>query len=314
MKANFRNKRLSPSRFVYGDVPDPEPGRGELLIEVKAASINPVDYKLMNMDTRFLSRTRLPRIVGSDFAGIVRKAADGNGSFRVGDRVYGTTPIVFGKPGSLAEFLVTDAGNARLMPDNLTFEEAAALPVAALTALNGLRRCGIVPGMQLLVNGATGGVGHFAVQIARAKGAIVTASCSPANQSLARQLGANHLIGYHREALSSVQGSFDAVLDAWGHLPLGVALRLLRKGGTYASTMILAAPTGVTAPLRFFTGRNITSSNARKRPEDYGEIERLLLDGQLKPVIENRFPLSSANEAFTLAMKGRPRGKVVVWM
>ena len=169
MKAFYKSSFKKSEASIYGDLPDPVAGKDQMLIEVKAVSINPVDYKLNNADTRFLPGAKLPKIVGSDFAGIVRKPAEGQGGFKAGDRVYGAVPIFFGKPGSLSELLVTESKNARHIPDGMSFQEAASLPVAALTALNGLRRCRITAGSNFLINGATGGVGHFAVQIAKAK-------------------------------------------------------------------------------------------------------------------------------------------------
>jgi NADPH:quinone reductase-like Zn-dependent oxidoreductase len=163
MKAYFKSSFKKSETGIYGDLPDPVAEANQLLIEVKAVSINPVDYKLNNADTRFLPGAKLPKIVGSDFAGVVKKPVNGDSKFKAGDRVYGAVSIFTGKPGSLAELLVTESKNIRHIPDGMSFQEAASLPVAALTALNGLRRCGVTAGSNLLINGATGGVGHFAV-------------------------------------------------------------------------------------------------------------------------------------------------------
>ncbi len=297
---------------MYGDLPDPVADTNQMLIEVKAVSINPVDYKLNHADTRFIPGAKLPKIVGSDFAGIVRKPAEGDSTFKAGDRVYGAVPIFFGKPGSLAELLVSESKNARHIPDGMSFQEAASLPVAALTALNGLRRCGINAGSNLLINGATGGVGHFAVQIAKAKGAVVTATCSEVNSELAMQLGADQITGYRREDLAKIPGEFDAIVDAWGHMKFKDFSRLLKKDGTYVSPLILLAPAFLTNIIWLFSRKKITSMNMRKRAEDYEEIEKLFSEKKLKPVIENTFTLDKASEAFEFAEKGRPRGKVII--
>jgi len=140
MKAYYKLSFKKSGSGIYGDLPDPVAGRKQVLIEVKAVSINPVDYKLNNIDTRFIPGAKLPKIVGSDFAGIIRTPSEGESKFKAGDRVYGAVSIFFGKPGSLAELLVTAPENLRHIPDGMSFEEAASLPVAALTALNGLRR------------------------------------------------------------------------------------------------------------------------------------------------------------------------------
>jgi len=312
MKAYYKSSFKKSAKGIYGELPDPVPNQKQMLIEVKAVSINPVDYKLNNADTRFLPGAKLPKIVGSDFAGIVRKPAEGDDKFKAGDRVYGAVPIFLGKPGALAELLVTESKNARLIPSDISFEQAASLPVAALTALNGLRRCGIKSGTNLLINGATGGVGHFAIQIAKAKGAIVTASCSEANRELAIQLGADEVTGYRREDMAAYSDLYDAIFDAWGQMKLKDIFRLLKKGGSYASPLILFAPACLTNTVQFFTRKKITSSNMRKRPEDYEEIERLFREKKLKPVIEKIFPPEKASEAFLFAEKGKPRGKVII--
>jgi NADPH:quinone reductase-like Zn-dependent oxidoreductase len=312
MKAFYKLSFKKTDNSVYGELPDPVAEANQMLIEVKAVSINPVDYKLNNANTGFMPGAKLPKIVGTDFAGIVRKPAEGDSTFKAGDRVYGATPIFLGKPGSLAELLVTEAKNARHIPEGMSFQEAASLPVAALTALNGLRRCGVKEGSKLLINGATGGVGHFAVQIARAKGAIVTASCSERNRTLAIELGAQTTIGYQEKELAGVSEKYDAILDAWGQMKYKDIFRLLNKGGTYASPLILLAPEFLTHIVRLFSGKKITSSNMRKRPEDYEEIEKLFSEKKLKTVIENTFPLEKASAAFEFAEKGKPRGKVVI--
>jgi NADPH:quinone reductase-like Zn-dependent oxidoreductase len=312
MKAFYKLSFKKSATGIYGDLPDPVADKNQVLIEVKAVSINPVDYKLNNANTSFLPGAKLPKIVGSDFAGIVRKPAENDNKFKAGDRVYGAVPIFLGKPGSLAELLVTDSNNARHIPDGMSFKEAASLPVAALTALNGLRRCGVTAGSNLLINGATGGVGHFAIQIARAKGVVITASCSEVNSELALQLGADKIIGYSTADLAMISDEYDAILDAWGQMKFRDIFRLLKKNGTYASPLILMAPAFLTKIVWLFSRKKITSSNMRKRAEDYEEIERLFNEKKLKPVIENTFPLEKASEAFAFAEKGRPRGKVII--
>lgn len=312
MKAFYKLSFKKSETGIYGDLPDPVAGRNQLLIEVKAVSINPVDYKINNADTRLMPGAKLPKIVGSDFAGIVRTPAEGESKFKAGDRVYGAVPIFFGKPGSLAELLVTGPENARHIPDGMSFGEAASLPVAALTALNGLRRCRITAGSKLLINGATGGVGHFAVQLAKAKGAVITATCSDSNSALALQLGADTVTGYRKEDLANTADAYDAILDAWGQMKFKDIFRLLKKDGTYASPLLLIAPALLTNIVWLFSRKYITSMNMRKRAEDYDEIEKLFSEKKLKPVIENVFTLEKAAEAFAFAEKGKPRGKVII--
>jgi NADPH:quinone reductase-like Zn-dependent oxidoreductase len=312
MKAYYKSSFNKSVSSIYGEVPDAVAGVKEMLIEVKAVSINPVDYKLNNADTRFLPGSKLPKIVGSDFAGLVKEPAIGDSRFKAGDRVYGAVSIFMGKPGALAELVAADPKRVRHLPGGMSFEQAASLPVAALTALNGLRRCGVTKGTRLLINGATGGVGHFAVQIARAKGAVITATCSESNNELAKQLGADNISGYKKEDLAVKSNEYDAILDAYGKMKLADIFRLLKKDGAYASPLILAAPAFLTFIVKLFTLKKITSSNMRALPEDFEEIESLFLEKKLIPVIENVFTLANAAEAFKMAEKGKPRGKVVV--
>jgi NADPH:quinone reductase-like Zn-dependent oxidoreductase len=312
MKAIYQTSYKKPESCIYGDLPDPVAGNGQLLISVKAVSINPVDYKIKNGDLRLLIKSNFPKVVGSDYAGIVIEVGQEVTDFKPGDRVYGAVPLFFGKQGALSELLSIDSKNARQIPVEMSFEEAAALPVASLTALNGLRKCGIKNGDSVLVNGATGGVGHFALQISKSKGATVTATCSDSNSILAMELGAGQTVSYKKPLTASKEGGFDAILDAYGKMTYPEIIRLLKNGGTYASPLFMPPSVIPAFFVRVLTGRKLTSSNMRKLTEDYAEIERLFREKKLKPIIENRYPLHRASEAFEKAEYGKPRGKVVV--
>lgn len=312
MKAYYSTAYGGPEVSQYGDFPDPSAGNGQLLVEVKAVSINPVDYKVKRGIAKFMSGSKFPRIFGSDFAGVVKSTGNGVTQFKPGERVYGATPVIWGKPGALAQLLAVDQKFARAIPQQISFEEAASLPIAALTALNGLRRCRVTEGKAVLINGGTGGVGHFAIQIAKAKGAIVTATCSQGNAELARNLGADETIGYSKEELAKSEKKFNAILDAYGRMDLEDVCRFLKRGGIYATTQI--------KPFLFFSSllvqlvyaKKLTSSNMRSRPEDMEEMERLIIDKKLYPVIENYFTLDHSAEAFELAEHGKPRGKIII--
>jgi NADPH:quinone reductase-like Zn-dependent oxidoreductase len=312
MKAYFSTAYGGPEVSKYGDFPDPAAGKGQIHVEVKAVSINPVDFKVKRGIAKLMSGSKFPRIFGSDFAGSVIAAGSGATKFNQGDRVYGATPVIWGKQGALAQLLAIDQKFARAIPGQISFEEAASLPIAALTALNGLRRCGVSAGKEVLINGGTGGVGHFAIQIARAKGAVVTATCRQENAGLAKKLGADNTMGYSREEFAGSGKKFDAILDAYGKMNFEDICRLLKRGGIYATTQI--------KPLLFFSslftrlvyGKRLTSSNMRSRPEDMDEMERLFLDKKLYPVIENYFTLDQSEKAFDLAEHGGFRGKIIV--
>ncbi len=312
MKASYLVSYGQTGSLQYGDLPEPELKKDGLLIEVKAVSVNPVDWKIRQGVLKLLLGSKFPMIIGSDFAGIVKEVAPGIDDFKAGDRVYGAISAFSRMPGALAEIAHVHRKDLRLMPEWLSFEEAASLPIAALTATNGLRRCGVKEGTKLLINGATGGVGHFGVQAARAAGAYVTATCSAANSDLARELGADEVFGYSGENMISDGTQFDAILDAWGMMPDKEIQRLLKPEGMYASPLYMPWTAFRASWVRIRFGRKMTSSNMRKKPEDYDELETLIEHKKLKPVIEQTFPLEKASEAFDKAEFGKPRGKVII--
>ena len=297
---------------MYGDLPDPSSGAGQVLVEVKAVSINPVDWKIKQGVARLVTGCRFPRIFGADFAGIVRETGEGVTALKPGDRVYGSRSAVFNRHGALAQLRAVGQVHVRPLPEKMSFEEAASLPVAALTALNGLRKCGVGKGTHVLINGGTGGVGHFAVQIARAREAIVTVTCSEANRDLAISLGADEVMGYGREELTTCNNRFDAIMDAYGKMDLRLVRKLLKHGGTYASTLFIPPPYLSIILTRLINGRRLTSANMRRHPEDWQVLEELYAEGRLRPLIENIFPLERAADAFDLAVNGKPRGKIIV--
>jgi NADPH:quinone reductase-like Zn-dependent oxidoreductase len=312
MKAFYATRFGGPDVMRYGDLPDPAPRRGEVRIAVHASSINPVDYKLRGGAVRLPGQS-FPRPFGTDFAGVVDAVGEGAGSVQAGDRVYGGVVTMFGRNGAHAEMVTAPIGRLRRIPEGLGFVEAAALPVAALTALNALRLGGARAGKRVLVTGATGGVGHFAVQMARARGAEVTAVCGAAHADRARALGAQRVIDYRAQDFTALPDKWDLVLDAHGGAGWSRASSVLAPGGAYASTL----PTSPALLLRGLLsaylpiGRGYVA-NLRALPEDYADLERLLSAGQVKPIVEHVFPLAEAAKAFALAEAGGFVGKVVL--
>ncbi len=312
MKAAYLVSYGQSDSLQYGELPGPVLKKGGLLIEVKAVSVNPVDWKTRKGLLKLLLGSNFPMIIGSDFSGIVKEVGPGVDHFKTGDRVYGVIPAFSKMPGALSEIAQVRQKDARRMPEWLSFEEAASLPIAALTATNGLRRCAVKEGTKLLVNGATGGVGHFGVQAAKAAGALVTATCSASNFELARKLGADEVYSYSGENTIPPGTQFDAILDAWGMMERKKIPQHLKPGGTYASPLLIPWTKIQALIARIRYGRKFTSANMRKKPEDYDELEALMEQQQVKPVIENVFPLEKASEAFDKAEFGKPRGKVII--
>ena len=312
MKASYLVSYGQPGSLEYGELPEPVLQKNCLLIQVKAVSVNPVDWKIRQGILKLIQGSKFPMIIGSDFAGIVKEVAPGITDFKTGDRVYGAISAFSRRPGALAEIASVRPDEARLMPEGLSFEEAASLPIAALTALNGLRRCEVQKGTSVLVNGATGGVGHFGVQAAKAMGAYVTATCSEGNRVLARELGADEVFGYSGDNTIEEGTRFDAILDAWGMMSNRDIHRLLKPDGIYASTLFMPWTVFRAFWVRIRFGRKMTSSNMRKRTGDYDELEALIEHKKLKPVIESQFPVENSSEAFDKAEFGKPRGKVII--
>lgn len=312
MKAFYATAYGGPEVMRYGDLPDPAPRRGEVRVAVHAASVNPVDWKLRGGIARRIPGQAMPRPFGTDLAGVVDAVGEGGGPFAVGDRVYGVVVTMFGRPGSHAELVCAPAARLRRLPAGLSFEAAAALPVAALTAQNALRLAGARAGGRVLVNGATGGVGHFAVQLARAHGATVTAVCSAANAERARAFGAAEVIDYRTRDFTTGADRWDLILDAHASLGWARAARALAPGGAYAATMPSPALwvrdllSGVLP-----VGRGYVA-NLRDRPEDYDGLERLVLGGQVTPRLAAVLPLAEADRAFALLEGGGVAGKIVL--
>ena len=312
MRALYIKSYGGPEVMQIGELPDPRPRRREVVVAIRASSINPVDWKVRSGELKFITGKTFPKTLGSDFAGVVERVGAGVADLSAGNRVYGVTPLMLRKPGAQAERLAVAANRLRRMPDDLPFEIAAALPVGGLTALNGLRQCGDLQGKTVLINGATGGVGHFAVQIAKTRGATVTAVCSERNAGQARALGADVVIDYRKQDFTSGSVRYDIVFDAHGHLTFGAVARVLKGGGAMVTTLPNPALIARSVWQRMFGSREIKFRNMRDHPEDYAELERLLAEGSIKPVIEKVVPLAEAVQAYAALEVGGTVGKVVI--
>jgi NADPH:quinone reductase-like Zn-dependent oxidoreductase len=301
-----------PEVMGLAALPDPEPGPGEVVVDVHAASVNPLDWMLRNGYFRPRSRKDFPRVFGADFAGTVKSIGEGVAGLRPGVAVYGDASPLSGGQGAHAERLVVAANRVHRMPLGLTFEQAAALPTAALTVLDGLWRCGSVQGKRFLINGACSGVGHFALQVASARGARVTAVCSAAHADGARALGAAEFIDQDHEDFTRSSRKYDIVFDAQGSADFEEAARVISRGGHFVTTLPVR-PVGLGALLRrLLGGPKIIVAVPRGRAEDYAELARLVATGRVKPVLASIFPLERAQEAFAVQEAGRSVGKVII--
>lgn len=321
MKAIVYTKYGSPDVLYLEEVEKPALNEEKVLVKVHAASINAGDWHLLAADPFPMRLTGVgllkPKntILGSDIAGCVEAVGRNVKQFRPGDAVFGD---IFGLgSGSFAEYVSVPESALALMPSNVSFEEAAAVPLAAVTALQGLRDQGrILPGQKVLINGASGGVGTFAIQIAKAFGAEVTAVCSIRNLEMARSLGADHVIDYTIEDFTQNGKQYDLILAANGYHPLSAYKRALTPQGIYVFTG--GSPAQIfqslfLGPLMSKSdGRKMTSVMQKANQKDLLFIRDLLEDGKIRPVIDECYPLSKTAEAFRYFEKGHARGKVVI--
>ncbi|WP_428264320.1 NAD(P)-dependent alcohol dehydrogenase [Haliangium sp.] len=313
MKALYIDSYGDLGVMKLGELPRPMAGAGEVLVEVRATSVNPIDWKIRSGDFKFVSGSRFPKVLCGDLAGVVSEVGPGVTGVAVGDAVYGYSPIYLRKQGALAEFVAVAAKRVRPLPEGVSFEQAASLPVAALTALQGIRLASPVEGKRVLINGATGGVGHFAVQIAKARGAEVTAVCSARNAEFARGLGADEVIDYREQDVTQLGRQWDLFFDAYGQLGFSAARPALAPKGLYETTLGRPKSFFQSVWRKLVGGPQIAMVNMRGRPEDYAELEALLASGAVTPVIDETYPLERATEAFAaLEAGGKTRGKVVV--
>jgi len=319
MKAIVRDTYGSADVLKLREVEKPELTDDGVLVRVHAASVNRGDwYTVAGMYVaRPATGLRRPksRLIGTDFAGTVEAVGRDVTEFRPGDEVFG------GRAGALAEYVCARARSIALKPARLTFEEAAAVPVAALTALQGLRDRGqIQPRQKVLINGASGGVGTFAVQIAKALGAEVTAVCSTRNVDLARSIGADHVVDYTREDFTRSEQRYDLMFDNAGSRSWSECKRVLNPqatvvlvGGQMGNRLL--GPLGHVIRMRLaatLSSRKAVFFIAKFNSADMEVLRELLEAEKVTPVIDRRYELSEAADAFRYVGEGHARAKVVI--
>jgi NADPH:quinone reductase-like Zn-dependent oxidoreductase len=319
MKAIVREKYSPPEFLELGDAEKPELPDDGVLVRVRAASVNPVDwYDVTGRPwiARPMMGLRGPKSppAGSDFAGTVEAVGKGVMDLQPGDDVFGAAS------GSFAEYVCANTGVSR-KPANLTFEEAAAVPVAGLTALQALRDHGqLQPGHKVLVNGGSGGVGTFAIQIAKALGAEVTAVCSTRNVEQARALGADHVVDYTQDDFTRNGRRYDLMLDIAGSRRWSECRRVLTARATLVliggpKTSRLLGPLGHMVKLRLGSLRSSQKTVffvAKVNKSDLRMLRELLESGKVSPVVERRYALSEIGDALRYLGEGHAQGKIVV--
>jgi NADPH:quinone reductase-like Zn-dependent oxidoreductase len=299
-----------PETLDVEEVERPSPGMGEVLVRVQAAALNPTDYVVMRGFLRMQSGWRRPKqlVRGFDAAGRIEAIGEGVADLAVGDAVFGSCR------GSFADYALGDAEKIVRKPERLSFEQAAGMSVAGTMALNGLRdHAQLRAGQRVAITGATGGVGSFAVQIAKAYGADVTAVCRTENVELALELGADRVFDYTRDDYLGAE-RYDAIFDNGG----GRSLRELRRALAPGGVVVLNCGQDISLALagalaRLIRRRGDVKQFARKvTRRDLLELASLAEDGRLTPVVDRRYPLTETPAAMTYLMGRHPRGKVIV--
>lgn len=316
MKAFVYERYGPPETLRMAEVATPAPNANEVLVKVLAASVNAADWHVLRGKPLF-SRATLGllrpkhRILGVDVAGRVEAVGGGVTHLQPGDEVYAN--LLDHGYGGFAEYVAVPVEVVSLKPATLSFEEAAAVPMAATTALQGLRRHGdLHPGQQVLINGATGGVGSFAVQLAKASGAEVTGVTSTGNLELVRSLGADHVVDYTTTDFVGSGRRYDRILDTVGNRSVRDLRQALASGGK-------AAVTGFTSMRRLLGvslrgGKDVVQVQAHVTAKDLELLSELIAAGKLRPQIDRRYPFAEISAAIAYLEQGHARAKVVVGM
>jgi NADPH:quinone reductase-like Zn-dependent oxidoreductase len=305
MKAIVINAYGNEDVLNYVDVERPEPKADEVLVKVHVAGVNPADWKIrdgMGEELGF----KLPLILGGDIAGTVEVVGDGVENFKPGDAVYGMT--LSSLSGGYAEYALAKADAIILKPESISFEAAAAIPIGALTAWQAMFVvANLSSGQRILITGASGGVGSMAVQLAKAKGAIVIGTASGKNEQFVRDLGADEFVDYTRQPFELVVKDVDVVFDTIGSDTQERAFQTLKKGGFLVSS----AQTPSAEKAREF-GVEAAWFFCQPSAEQLAEINQLIDEGKLKIHVETVLPLTEVKKAHQLSQSGRTRGKIVL--
>ena len=330
MKAFIVDHYGSNDGVRAGEMPDPELRDDDVLVEIHAASVNPLDFKIRDGKLKLILPYRLPFILGNDLAGVVVRVGSRVRRFKPGDEVYARTDK--DRIGSFAEFISIKEDALAIKPKKLTMEEAASIPLVGLTAWQALiERANLKKGLRVLIHAGSGGVGTFAIQLAKHVGAIVATTTSTENLDWVKRLGADIVIDYRKDDFEKILNDYDVVLNSLGGETLEKSLRVLKPGGKLISIAGLpdsdfAKELGLSRILRlvmYFMSYRIREKAKRHhvsysflfmRPsgDQLREIGSLIDSGIIRPVVDRVFPFESTKEALAYVEKGRAKGKVIV--
>jgi NADPH:quinone reductase-like Zn-dependent oxidoreductase len=306
MKAIRIHNYGGPEVLQYEDTPRPQPGEGEVLIRVHAATVNPIDWRVREGYMKDFWPHKFPLILGWDLSGVVEELGRGASRFKIGDEVYSVPDPT--RNGAYADYIVVRESELALKPKSLHHIRAAAVPLAALTAWQSLfDTAQLQPGQRVLIHGGGGGVGHFAVQLAKWKGAYVIATASTKNQELLRELGADETIDYTRQRFEDVARKIDIVLDPIGGDTQERSWQVLKKGGILLS--VVEPPSADKAKA---LGIQAVFVASHPNGAELAKIAELIDSGDLKPIVNRILPLSEARRAHELSQTGHTHGKIVL--
>ena len=311
MRAMLYRSYGGPEKLELVERPKPTPGQGQLLLKVFASSVNPVDWKIASGKIRLISPAKFPCIPGADVAGEVAEVGAGVTGFTVGMRVHARLATTC---NATAEYAVAGVDVSAKIPEGMSFAEAAGLPLAGMTALQGLRNQALLPlenaKEKVLIVGASGGVGHLAVQVAKSTGAVVFGVCSAKNAEMVKGLGADGVIDYHKPDAFSGHKDFDVIYDCIAGDP-APWLPLLTSKGRYVSCMP-GVGTILRGLLNPFTAKTVRMVMLKSNASDLQLLDRLVEQKRLKVIIDSRFPLEKLKEAWERSLSGRASGKIII--
>jgi NADPH:quinone reductase-like Zn-dependent oxidoreductase len=312
MRAIIINSYGSPEVLQKAMVAVPEVGANQLLVEVKAAGVNPIDWKIRKGNFKLLTGRRFPRILGTDIAGVVRETGKKVSGFKAGDEVMAMVNIMTGQ-GGYAEFAVTGEKYSCRKPANLSFIEAAAVPGSGVTALQVLRRKVVLErGQKLLINGASGGVGIYGIQISKILGAEVAAVCSGRNTALVRSLGADSVIDYTATDFTRQSHSYDVIFDAVGNLGFAGCRHVIKEGGTFITIVPDFKKIMLSLISSVLPGKKCRFVSALPNKDDLLWLKEKIEEERIRVVLDRTYALEQAGKAHEYMEKGHARGKVVL--
>ena len=318
--------------MLMAEVPTPEINEYEVLAEIHAASINPIDFKIRDGKVKMLLKYEMPLILGNDFSGVITKVGSKVTRFKVGDEIYARPRK--NKIGTFAEYIAIHEDDIALKPKNLSFEEAASIPLVGLTSYQALHDImQLQKGQKILIHAGSGGVGTFAIQLAKIMGATVTTTASEAGANLVKSLGADEIINYKTEKFEDILKDYDAVFDTIGGTTLEKSFNIIKSGGNIVSVSGMPNArfgkefgSGFFKTLLFSLASKKLTALEKKHNAQYSflfmkpsgdqlrTIANYIESGKIKPVIDRVFPFEDAQKAMEYSEAGRAKGKIIVKM